>query len=64
MIHKKLRTLAASKEKADPGESKKWQNIRNSSRLFEQVDLNYIIAHEKLPVADFLLKKGIATDEK
>lgn len=46
------------------GNKEIWKNIGKSSKCFKRVDLNYLIAHERLPLADFLYKKGIAADDK
>lgn len=46
------------------GTPRQWRNMRNSSRVYKRADLNYLIAHNRLPLASFLHKKGIARNDK
>lgn len=46
------------------GREDQWKNVRKSSRRFKRLDLNYMIAHQRLPLAEFLIKTGIAKNEK
>ena len=41
-----------------------WTNIRKSSRSYKRVDLNYLAAHTRLPLARFLHQKQIARSDK
>lgn len=44
--------------------NKVWQKIRNSSRDRKRIDLNYRIAHRKLPLAHFLTHIGFLRDDR
>ena len=41
-------------------EGKIWMNIKKSSKSYKRVDLNYLAAHTRLPLANFLYQKGIS----
>lgn len=46
------------------GNRQKWNNIRNSSKQTKRVDLNFLIAHDRLPLANPLYQRGIAKNDK
>lgn len=46
------------------GTQKKWLNIHRSSKNPRQVELNYQLAHERLPVGDYLVRTNISKDDK
>ena len=45
-------------------ETKIWKNLRKSSRLYKRIDLNFLAAHNRLPLANFLFQKHIANSNK
>jgi hypothetical protein len=50
--------------KPETGKTEIWKNIKNSSRSYRRVDLNYLIAHDRLPLGAWLHSKKITDDEK
>lgn len=46
------------------GREEDWRNIKNSSKNLKRADLNYKIAHGRLPLAEFLERKNITGDNK
>ena len=48
----------------DCADSTSWSKLRRSSKNFKRLDLNYLIAHTRLPLAYFLSKINVTKDPK
>lgn len=55
-IRRAIRVNVDIKDNWGEGPEKLWPSIRNSSRNYKRMDLNYLVAHARLPVKNFLEK--------